>query len=102
MCFLKTLSEGLPRITLPHKMVERMRRENVKHAIKEHQAKRNYKGPVIISCKRKEFNHFHGQTYSEFSPQQLASGGWKHRQSKGDYFTINAYKSVCIKLDLND
>ena len=51
-------------------------------------------GPLIISCKRKEFNHYKGQTYSNFSPDHLASSGWKHYKSKGDYFTINAYRSV--------
>jgi hypothetical protein len=52
------------------------------------------RGPLIISCKRKEFNHYKGQRYSDFSYNYLASGGWKHRKSVDDYFTINAYGSV--------
>ncbi|XP_050668717.1 probable ATP-dependent RNA helicase DDX28 [Leptidea sinapis] len=42
----------------------------------------------IISCKRPEFNHYEGQTYSKFEVVKLASQGWYHEKSKGDYFTI--------------
>ncbi|KAK2150928.1 hypothetical protein LSH36_382g03018 [Paralvinella palmiformis] len=89
-----------PRITLPHKILERLNRRHAKDAAKKHQTKRFYKGPLIISCKRKEFNHYKGQTYSNFSYNFLASGGWKHRLSVGDYFTINAYdKNPALELD---
>ncbi|XP_068632719.1 probable ATP-dependent RNA helicase DDX28 [Battus philenor] len=42
----------------------------------------------IISCKRPEYNHFEGQTYSKFEGIKLASSGWLHPKSKTDHFTI--------------
>lgn len=42
----------------------------------------------IIACKRPEFNHFEGQTYSKFDGIKLASQGWLHPKSKNDYFII--------------
>ncbi|XP_071962338.1 probable ATP-dependent RNA helicase DDX28 [Antedon mediterranea] len=50
-------------------------------------------GKEIISAKRKEFNHYMNQKYDKFAQPKLASHGWKHKKSKGDYFTILAYKS---------
>ncbi|XP_059055446.1 probable ATP-dependent RNA helicase DDX28 [Achroia grisella] len=43
----------------------------------------------IISCKRPEFNHYQGQSYSKFDGVKLASQGWSHPKSKGDYFIIH-------------
>ena len=65
-----------------------------KQASKRHQLKRTHRGPLVIACNRKEFNHHKGQTYSDFSPRNLASGGWKHVKSKGDHFTIQALQGV--------
>ncbi|XP_067131754.1 probable ATP-dependent RNA helicase DDX28 [Centruroides vittatus] len=45
----------------------------------------------IIQCKRSEFNHYLGQVYDKYEAIALASKGWKHRKSVGDYFTINGY-----------
>lgn len=42
----------------------------------------------IITCKRPEYNHYEGQSYSKFDGVKLASSGWLHDKSKGDYFTI--------------
>jgi len=56
------------------------------------------KKPVLISCKKKKFNHHIGQTYKNLSVEDLASGGWKSSRSKSDYFTINAFKSVSLTL----
>lgn len=42
----------------------------------------------IITCKRPEFNHFDGQSYSKFDGIPLASKGWLSNKSKGDYFVI--------------
>lgn len=42
----------------------------------------------IISCKRPEFNHYDGQSYNKFEGVKLASKGWLHPKSKGDYFII--------------
>lgn len=43
----------------------------------------------IITCKRPEYNHFEGQTYSKFEGIKLASQGWIHNKSKNDYFIIH-------------
>ncbi|XP_049868379.1 probable ATP-dependent RNA helicase DDX28 [Pectinophora gossypiella] len=50
----------------------------------------------IISCKRPEFNHYEGQSYSKFEGIKLASKGWLHAKSKNDYFIIygNANKKA--------
>lgn len=50
-----------------------------------HQAKKKL---PIISCKRPEFNHYEGQSYSKFEGVKLASQGWLHAKSKNDYFII--------------
>lgn len=42
----------------------------------------------IISCKRPEFNHYDGQSYSKFEGIPLASKGWLNNKSKGDYFVV--------------
>lgn len=42
----------------------------------------------IISCKRPEFNHYEGQSYSKFEGVKLASKGWLHSRSKNDYFIV--------------
>ncbi|XP_053612237.1 probable ATP-dependent RNA helicase DDX28 [Plodia interpunctella] len=51
-------------------------------------AQQSKKKLPIISCKRPEFNHYEGQTYSKFEGVKLASKGWLHNKSKGDYFVI--------------
>lgn len=43
----------------------------------------------IISCKRPEFNHYEGQSYSKFEGVKLASQGWLHNKSKNDYFIVH-------------
>ncbi|CAH1263418.1 DDX28 [Branchiostoma lanceolatum] len=48
-------------------------------------------GRIVISCKRKEFNHYGGQTLGKFDVPALASKGWKHKKSVGDHFTIVGY-----------
>ncbi|ELU12902.1 hypothetical protein CAPTEDRAFT_112901 [Capitella teleta] len=84
--------DSLPKVTFPARVVEKVLRNRGKRAAKAHQKKRTYKGPVVISCKRAQYNHRQGQPYSRFSPtENLSSGGWKNRKSVGDYFTINAH-----------
>lgn len=53
-----------------------------------------YKEKVVIKCKRTEFNHYKNQKYDKLKPIPLASKGWKHRKSKGDFFTIKIYDEV--------
>lgn len=47
-----------------------------------------------ISCKRTEYNLYEGQTYGKFESIPLASKGWHHRKSRGDFFTIQKYREV--------
>lgn len=46
------------------------------------------KKACIIKCKISRFDFYEGDTYPKFQPIPLASRGWHHRKSKGDYFTI--------------
>lgn len=45
------------------------------------------KTPIIV-CRRKEFNFYEGQIYPKYMPIPLASKGWHHYKSKGDYFFV--------------
>jgi len=49
---------------------------------------------AVISCKRKDFNHYYSQTYGKFEALPLASKGWFNKRSSGDYFVINSYGSL--------
>ncbi|XP_046738331.1 probable ATP-dependent RNA helicase DDX28 isoform X2 [Diprion similis] len=46
------------------------------------------KPPIVIKCKNESLNHTAGQTYEKFKPLPLASKGWHHDKSIGDYFVI--------------
>lgn len=47
------------------------------------------KGKVkIIECKRSDFNFYKGMAYKKKEIIPLASQGWNHRKSRGDYFYI--------------
>ncbi|KAK4887552.1 hypothetical protein RN001_003823 [Aquatica leii] len=46
-------------------------------------------GSLIISCKRTEYNHYSNQKYNHLDEVVLASKGWNHSKSKGDYFIVN-------------
>jgi ATP-dependent RNA helicase DDX28 len=50
----------------------------------------------LITCKNKEFNLYLDQKKATKPDDQivLASKGWQHQKSKGDYFTIHATKSA--------
>ncbi|XP_046664813.1 probable ATP-dependent RNA helicase DDX28 [Homalodisca vitripennis] len=48
-------------------------------------------GHIIIECKNKDLNHYINQKYNKFNAIPLATKGWNHRLSKGDYFKINIY-----------
>ncbi|XP_063975914.1 probable ATP-dependent RNA helicase DDX28 [Diachasmimorpha longicaudata] len=43
--------------------------------------------PIVI-CKRKEFNFYKGTAFKKLDTIPIASQGWHHNKSKGDYFTI--------------
>lgn len=46
-------------------------------------------GKLLINSRRRELNQFSGETCGHWEEPPLVSRGWKHRQSRGDYFTIN-------------
>ncbi|XP_071542618.1 probable ATP-dependent RNA helicase DDX28 [Panulirus ornatus] len=86
----------LPVISIPVTVAAKLERQKQmkKKQEWELQRKQSYMGDkstLMISCKRKEFNHYRGQTYNKFTEVPLASKGWRHRKSAGDYFTINSY-----------
>ncbi|XP_078037338.1 putative ATP-dependent RNA helicase Dbp21E2 [Augochlora pura] len=57
-----------------------------------HEPSESFKGQMkIIDCKRKEYNFYEGQTYPKKQIIPLASQGWNHWKSNGDYFTIYPY-----------
>ncbi|KAI4463300.1 rna helicase [Holotrichia oblita] len=51
--------------------------------------KTNYQNEIIISCKNKKLNFYKNQLYDKLDNMQLASKGWTHNKSRGDYFTIH-------------
>ncbi|XP_041353805.1 probable ATP-dependent RNA helicase DDX28 [Gigantopelta aegis] len=81
---------NLTKITVPQKMVAKIEKLKYKKMVEAAKKKKplKFKSPLVISCKRTEYNHHRGQTYNEFDPQVLASHGWKHRKSAGDHFTV--------------
>ncbi|XP_046579883.1 probable ATP-dependent RNA helicase DDX28 [Haliotis rubra] len=87
------INNSLPRITLPQKMVQKVEKAKERKELLALQKKRRstFKSPLVISCKREQFNHHKGQTYSGFDPKILASHGWKNKQSAGDHFTLVPY-----------
>ncbi|KAF5270084.1 hypothetical protein FQA39_LY08496 [Lamprigera yunnana] len=58
---------------------------------------------LIIDCKRKQYNHFHNTRYDKLDAVPLASKGWTHNLSKGDYFVVNPFPASRqeITIDLN-
>nr|XP_012231835.1 PREDICTED: probable ATP-dependent RNA helicase DDX28 [Linepithema humile] len=67
------------------------RKNNVSHI----KIPQNVEGKTpIITCKRKEFNFYEGQTYSKYEPIPLSSKGWHHYKSKGDHFFIHPLTNV--------
>ncbi|KAH9500099.1 putative ATP-dependent RNA helicase ddx28 [Bulinus truncatus] len=82
--------EDLPRITCPQKMQKKLQHERekiLKESYLRSQQRKN-RGPLIISCKRKEYNFYQGESFNEFETQKLVSCGWKTNKRLGDYFTI--------------
>lgn len=49
---------------------------------------RSKQGPLLISCKRKDYNYYLGTHYDKLDEVPLASKGWNHSKSKNDYFTV--------------
>ncbi|KAJ8912255.1 hypothetical protein NQ315_008846 [Exocentrus adspersus] len=45
-------------------------------------------GQLVISCKRKNLNFYSCMHYGQLDDVPLASKGWNHSKSKGDFFTV--------------
>jgi len=82
-----------PVITIPIPVEQRAlkRYRNIKNVAKEADKNKLKKKPLIIRCKREEFNHKMSQTYGFKDKVPLASQGWNHRKSNGDWFMINQF-----------
>lgn len=85
-----------PVITIPVALQERRKREKLKEnknkrALQIHQSRKGNHNIPIISCRRKELNHYLGQSYNKFAEVPLASNGWLHKKAAGDFFTINGH-----------
>lgn len=74
----------------------------VKKIVKQHFLLREYSaaspkvsrknvGPLLISCKRSDYNHYYSFYYDKLDEVPLASKGWTHSKAKGDFFTINPF-----------
>lgn len=50
-----------------------------------------HNGPAIISCKNSELNHYTRAKYGKFEEIPLASKGWNHRKSRGDFFVLHPF-----------
>ncbi|KAF6208170.1 hypothetical protein GE061_016621 [Apolygus lucorum] len=71
------------------------REESRNYKAKTSKSKKSYvpKGHAVIECHRPEFNHYKNQTY-DLKEVPLASKGWHHNKSKGDYFVIKLHENV--------
>lgn len=95
----ETANTGQPVIIrIPRRMQER-----IEH-IKQIKRKSNQRvitskpGKLLIKSKDPRLNQPAGYTLGKFEQPVLASKGWKHNKSFGDYFTINSTQAVppCI------
>lgn len=86
-CFLHySTTSGLPVIQLPRRTQQFLESREKKRAgaIQVPRA-----GKLLINSRRRELNQFSGETCGQWEEPPLVSRGWKHRQSRGDYFTIS-------------
>lgn len=92
--------EDVPTITTPvylqHKLKKcKQKLEARDLAVIRAKTKQGNKRYPIITCKRPEFNCYMGHVLAKGEEVKLASGGWLHYKSKGDYFTIHRLTPVC-------
>ncbi|KAL7671313.1 hypothetical protein ACOME3_006213 [Neoechinorhynchus agilis] len=57
--------------------------------------------PLVISCKRKRFNHYLNHHYPTLDERYLVSCGWKNSKYKGDKFTIRSMGKSRINEDVS-
>lgn len=99
--------EDVPTITTPvylqHKLKKcKQKLEARDLAVIRAKTKQGNKRYPIITCKRPEFNCYMGHVLAKGEEVKLASGGWLHYKSKGDYFTIHRLTpnpSICALSD---
>ncbi|KAK0051673.1 ATP-dependent RNA helicase DDX28 [Biomphalaria pfeifferi] len=87
--------QDLPRITCPlkiQKKIQYARDKKLKESFLLNQQKKR-RGPLIISCKRRQYNFYQGEVFNEFDTHKLVSCGWKTNKRLGDYFTILPYSN---------
>lgn len=77
---------GLPVIHLPRRTQQFLESREKKQAAAIQLPRA---GKLLISSRRRELNQFSGETRGKWEEPPLVSRGWKHRQSRGDYFTIS-------------
>lgn len=86
-------TKGEPQPLPPKRKKEKYPRKSKVHSSRPEEVTkyRNVKD-AVIQCKRPEFNHYKNYHYSKFDTIPLASKGWHHNKSKGDYFKVNVYR----------
>lgn len=95
------------KITLGHKMTQVIEKKREKYLLKKSTEQKysvNNTRPnrkLLIAAFRPELNHYTDQAYRDFSDRNLASYGWKGRQSGGQYFTINSIGTHPSLIDPN-
>ncbi|XP_035274133.1 probable ATP-dependent RNA helicase DDX28 [Anguilla anguilla] len=86
-------------IRVPRRMQEHI--ENVKQMKGRKAEKVNTvkPGKLLIMSKNSQLNQASGYTLGKFEQPTLASKGWKHSKSFGDYFVINKTRDVppCVR-----
>ncbi|CAH2002369.1 unnamed protein product [Acanthoscelides obtectus] len=59
------------------------------------------KKQLIISCKRKSFDHYSTTVYNKLDSIPLASKGWTHSKAKGDFFVVNPVENSFEELQFS-
>ncbi|CAL8111469.1 unnamed protein product [Orchesella dallaii] len=92
---LQRRKEEREMITVPlhleRRLALKLEKDNTKVAIRQKiidSSREGRKSQITIHCKRPEFNHYVGQSYSTKKDTPLASGAWRNRKSTGDFFTL--------------
>lgn len=67
-------------------------------AHKKIQTSKEDKGSLIISCKRSHLDHFSAIHYNKFDVVPLASKGWNHSKSKGDFFIVHPFNDNSMEI----
>ncbi|VEN42363.1 unnamed protein product [Callosobruchus maculatus] len=58
------------------------------------------KKQLIISSKRKAYDHYSSNVYDKLDSVPLVSKGWTHSKSKGDFFVVNPVENPFEELQL--